>query len=242
MAGHSKWANIQHRKGRQDAKRGKAFTKLIKEITVAAKMGGGDSGANPRLRLAIEKAKGQSLPKDNIDNAIKRGTGQLDGVSYEEVRYEGYGINGATVMVDCLTDNKIRTVADVRHAFNKFGGNLGTDGSVAFLFKHCGQILFAPGVDEAKLMDAAIEAGAEDVVSNDDGSIEVLTAPNDCMPVKDALEKAGFKAELAEVIQKSLNEAEFTGDDAAKMHKLLDALESLDDVQEVYTSAVLSEA
>lgn len=242
MAGHSKWANIQHRKGRQDAKRGKAFTKLIKEITVAAKMGGGDSGANPRLRLAIEKAKGQSLPKDNIDNAIKRGTGQLDGVSYEEVRYEGYGINGATVMVDCLTDNKIRTVADVRHAFNKYGGNLGTDGSVAFLFKHCGQILFAPGVDEAKLMDAAIEAGAEDVVSNDDGSIEVLTAPNDCMPVKDALEKAGFKAELAEVIQKSLNEAEFTGDDAAKMHKLLDALESLDDVQEVYTSAVLSEA
>ena len=242
MAGHSKWANIQHRKGRQDAKRGKAFTKLIKEITVAAKMGGGDPGANPRLRLAIEKAKGQSLPKDNIDNAIKRGTGQLDGVSYEEVRYEGYGINGATVMVDCLTDNKIRTVADVRHAFNKYGGNLGTDGSVAFLFKHCGQILFAPGVDEAKLMDAAIEAGAEDVVSNDDGSIEVLTAPNDCMPVKDALEKAGFKAELAEVIQKSLNEAEFTGDDAAKMHKLLDALESLDDVQEVYTSAVLSEA
>ncbi len=242
MAGHSKWANIQHRKGRQDAKRGKAFTKLIKEITVAAKMGGGDPGANPRLRLAIEKAKGQSLPKDNIDNAIKRGTGQLDGVSYEEVRYEGYGINGATVMVDCLTDNKIRTVADVRHAFNKYGGNLGTDGSVAFLFKHCGQILFAPGVDEAKLMDAAIEAGAEDVVSNDDGSIEVLTAPNDCMAVKEALEKAGFKAELAEVIQKSLNEAEFTGDDAAKMHKLLDALESLDDVQEVYTSAVLSEA
>ena len=242
MAGHSKWANIQHRKGRQDAKRGKAFTKLIKDITVAATMGGGDPGANPRLRLAIEKAKGQSLPKDNIDNAIKRGTGQLDGVSYEEVRYEGYGINGATVMVDCLTDNKIRTVADVRHAFNKYGGNLGTDGSVAFLFKHCGQILFAPGVDEAKLMDAAIEAGAEDVVSNDDGSIEVLTAPNDCMAVKEALEKAGFKAELAEVIQKSLNEAEFTGDDAAKMHKLLDALESLDDVQEVYTSAVLSEA
>ena len=242
MAGHSKWANIQHRKGRQDAKRGKAFTKLIKEITVAAKMGGGDSGANPRLRLAIEKAKGQSLPKDNIDNAIKRGTGQLDGVSYEEVRYEGYGINGATVMVDCLTDNKIRTVADVRHAFNKYGGNLGTDGSVAFLFKHCGQILFAPGIDEAKLMDAAIEAGAEDVVSNDDGSIEVLTAPNDCMAVKEALEKAGFKAELAEVIQKSLNEAEFIGEDAAKMQKLLDALESLDDVQEVYTSAVLSEA
>ena len=242
MAGHSKWANIQHRKGRQDAKRGKAFTKLIKEITVAAKMGGGDQGANPRLRLAIEKAKGQSLPRDNIDNAIKRGTGQLDGVSYEEVRYEGYGINGATVMVDCLTDNKIRTVADVRHAFNKYGGNLGTDGSVSFLFKHCGQILFAPGTDEAKLMDAAIEAGAEDVVSNDDGSIEVLTGPNECMAVKEALDKAGFKSEFAEVIQKSLNETEFTGDDAAKMQKLLDALESLDDVQEVYTSAVLSEA
>jgi YebC/PmpR family DNA-binding regulatory protein len=240
MAGHSKWANIQHRKGRQDAKRGKVFTKLIKEITVAAKMGGGDQGANPRLRLAIEKAKGQSLPKDNIDNAIKRGTGQLDGVSYEEVRYEGYGINGATVMVDCLTDNKIRTVADVRHAFNKYGGNLGTDGSVAFLFKHCGQILFAPGTDEATLMDAAIEAGAEDVVTNDDGSIEVLTAPNDCIAVKEALDKAGFKAEFAETIQKSLNETEFTGEDAAKMQKLLDALESLDDVQEVYTSAVLS--
>ena len=242
MAGHSKWANIQHRKGRQDAKRGKAFTKLIKEITVAAKMGGGDQGANPRLRLAIEKAKGQSLPKDNIDNAIKRGTGQLDGVSYEEVRYEGYGINGATVMVDCLTDNKMRTVADVRHAFNKYGGNLGTDGSVSFLFKHCGQILFAPGTDEARLMDAAIEAGAEDVVSNDDGSIEVLTGPNECMAVKEALDKAGFKSEFAEVIQKSLNETEFTGEDAAKMQKLLDALESLDDVQEVYTSAVLSEA
>ena len=242
MAGHSKWANIQHRKGRQDVKRGKSFTKLIKEITVAARTGGGDMNFNPRLRLAIDKAKAENMPGDNIDRAVKRGTGELEGVNYEEIRYEGYGIGGVAVMVDCLTDNKIRTVADVRHAFNKFGGNLGTDGSVAFLFKHCGQILFAPGVDEAKLMDAAIEAGAEDVVSNDDGSIEVLTAPNDCMPVKDALEKAGFKAELAEVIQKSLNEAEFTGDDAAKMHKLLDALESLDDVQEVYTSAVLSEA
>ena len=241
MAGHSKWANIQHRKGRQDAKRGKAFTKLIKEVTVAAKMGGGDPGSNPRLRLAIEKAKGQSLPRDNIDNAIKRGTGQLEGVSYEEVRYEGYGINGATVMVDCLTDNKTRTVADVRHAFNKYGGNLGTDGSVSFLFKHCGQILFAPGADEAKLMDAAIEAGAEDVVSNEDASIEVLTGPNDCMAVKEAIEKAGFKAEFAEVIQKPLNETEFAGEDAAKMQKLLDALESLDDVQEVYTSAVINE-
>jgi YebC/PmpR family DNA-binding regulatory protein len=193
MAGHSKWANIQHRKGRQDAKRGKVFTKLIKEITVAAKMGGGDPGANPRLRLAIEKAKGQSLPKDNIDNAIKRGTGQLEGVNYEEIRYEGYGINGAAVMVDCLTDNKVRTVAEVRHAFAKHGGNMGTDGSVAFLFTHCGQMIFAPGTDEAALMDAAIEAGADDVVTNEDGSIEVITPPNDFAAVKEALEKAGFK-------------------------------------------------
>lgn len=241
MAGHSKWANIQHRKGRQDAKRGKVFTKLIKEITVAAKMGGGDPGSNPRLRLAIEKAKAQSLPKDNIENAIKRGTGQLEGVSYEEIRYEGYGIAGAAVMVDCLTDNKIRTVADVRHAFNKHGGNMGTDGCVAFQFKHCGQMLFAPGTDEATLMDAAIEAGAEDVATNEDGSIEVLTAPNDLATVKEALEGAGFKPEFAEVLQKPLNETELTGEDAEKMQKLLDALESLDDVQEVYTSAVFDE-
>lgn len=241
MAGHSKWANIQHRKGRQDAKRGKVFTKLIKEITVAAKMGGGDITSNPRLRLAIEKAKGQSLPKDNIDNAIKRGTGQLDGVSYEEIRYEGYGINGAAVMVDCLTDNKVRTVAEVRHAFAKNGGNMGTDGSVAFLFKHCGQMLFAPGTDEAKLMDAAIEAGAEDVVTNDDGSIEVITPPNDFAQVKEVLEKSGFKPEFGDVTMKPENEVEFTGDDAVKMQKLLDALESLDDVQEVYTTAVIDE-
>ena len=241
MAGHSKWANIQHRKGRQDAKRGKVFTKLIKEITVAAKMGGGDLSANPRLRLAIEKAKGQSLPKDNIDNAIKRGTGQLDGVNYEEIRYEGYGINGAAVSVDCLTDNKVRTVADVRHAFVKHGGNLGTDGSVSFLFKHCGQMLFAPGTDEAKLMDAAIEAGADDVMTNEDGSIEVLTAPNDFSLVKDALEKVGFKPEFGEVTMKAENETEFEGDDAVKMQKLLDALESLDDVQDVYTTALIDE-
>jgi len=241
MAGHSKWANIQHRKGRQDAKRGKVFTKLIKEITVAAKMGGGDIASNPRLRLAIEKAKGQSLPKDNIDNAIKRGTGQLDGVNYEEIRYEGYGINGAAVMVDCLTDNKVRTVAEVRHAFAKNGGNMGTDGSVAFLFKHCGQMLFAPGTDEAKLMDAAIEAGAEDVVTNDDGSIEVITPPNDFAQVKEVLEKSGFKPEFGDVTMKPENEVEFTGDDAVKMQKLLDALESLDDVQEVYTTAVVDE-
>ncbi len=241
MAGHSKWANIQHRKGRQDAKRGKVFTKLIKEITVAAKMGGGDPGGNPRLRLAIEKAKAQSLPKDNMENAIKRGTGQLEGVNYEEIRYEGYGINGAAVMVDCLTDNKTRTVAEVRHAFTKHGGNLGTDGSVAFLFTHCGQMIFAPGTDETALMDAAIEAGADDVVSNADGSIEVLTPPNDFAAVKEALEKSGFKPEFGEVLMKPQNETEFTGEDAIKMQKLLDALEGLDDVQEVYTTAVIDE-
>ena len=241
MAGHSKWANIQHRKGRQDAKRGKIFTKLIKEITVAAKMGGGDPGGNPRLRLAIEKARAQSLPKDNIDNAIKRGTGQLEGVNYEEVRYEGYGINGAAVMVDCLTDNRTRTVAEVRHAFTKYSGNLGTDGSVAFLFTHCGQMLFAPGTDEGALMDAAIEAGADDVITNDDGSIEVVTPPSEFAAVKDALEKAGFTAEFGEVTMKPQNETAFSGEDAAKMQKLLDALESLDDVQEVYTTAVMDE-
>ena len=241
MAGHSKWANIQHRKGRQDAKRGKVFTKLIKEVTVAAKMGGGDPAMNPRLRLAIERAKGESMPKDNIDNAIKRGTGQLEGVTYEEIRYEGYGIGGAAVMVDCLTDNKVRTVADVRHAFAKHGGNMGTEGCVAFQFKHCGQMLFAPGTDEAALMDAAIEAGADDVVTNDDGSIEVLTPPNDFLNVKEALEKAGFKPEFGEVTMKAENESELTGDDAVKMQKLIDALEALDDVQEVYSTAVMDE-
>ena len=241
MAGHSKWANIQHRKGRQDAKRGKIFTKLIKEVTVAAKMGGGDPNMNPRLRLAIDKAKAESMPKDNIENAIKRGTGQLEGVNYEEVRYEGYGIGGAAVMVDCLTDNKTRTVAEVRHAFSKHGGNMGAEGSVAFLFKHCGQMIFAPGVDESALMDAAIEAGAEDVVTNDDGSVEVLTPPNDFSAVKDALEAAGFKPEFGEVTMKPLNENEIVGEDAVKMQKLLDALESLDDVQEVYTTASIEE-
>ncbi len=241
MAGHSKWANIQHRKGRQDEKRGAAFSKLAKEITVAAKMDGGDPGFNPRLRMAIDKAKAVNMPKDKIDNAIKKGTGELEGVSYEEVRYEGYGIGGAAVMVDCLTDNRTRTVADVRHAFSKYGGNLGTDGSVAFMFKHCGQMLYAPGTKEDALMDAAIEAGAEDVVTNDDGSIEVLTAPNDFVGVKEALEKAGFKAELAEVTMKPLNETELGGDDAARMQKLLDAIESLDDVQDVYTTALMDE-
>ena len=241
MAGHSKWANIQHRKGRQDAKRGKIFTRLIKEITVAAKLGGGDPAINPRLRMAIEKAKAESMPKDNIENAVKRGSGQLEGVNYEEIRYEGYGLNGAAVMVDCLTDNRQRTVADVRHAFSKYGGNLGTDGSVAFLFKHCGTLLFAPGADEDKVMEAALEAGADDVIKNDDGSIEVITAPNDFDAVKEALEAAGLKAEMGEVTMKANNETVFTGDDAVKMQKLLDALDDLDDVQEVYTSAVIEE-
>jgi len=241
MAGHSKWANIQHRKGRQDAKRGKAFTKLIKEITVAAKMGGGEPNFNPRLRLAIDKAKAESMPKDNIENAIKRGTGQLEGVNYEEVRYEGYGIGGVAVMVDCLTDNKTRTVADVRHAFTKHGGNMGTDGCVGYLFKHCGQLLYAPGTSEDKVVEAAIDAGAEDVVTNEDGSIEVITAPYDFGAVQAALEKAGLKAELGEVTYKPAMETELTGDDALKMQKLLDALENLDDVQNVYTSAVFDE-
>lgn len=241
MAGHSKWANIKHKKAAQDAKRGKVFTRLIKEITVAARMGGGDIDSNPRLRLAVDKAYDQNMPKDNVERAIKRGSGALDGVDYEEIRYEGYGIAGAAVMVDCMTDNRVRTVADVRHAFTKYGGNLGTDGSVSFLFKHCGQLIFAPGTDEDKLIEAALEAGAEDVISNEDGSIEVITAPYEFINVKGTLEKAGFKAELAEVTMKPGNEAVLTGDDAVKMQKLLDALENLDDVQDVYTTAVLVE-
>ena len=241
MAGHSKWANIQHRKGRQDEKRGAAFSKIAKEITVAAKMGGGDPGFNPRLRVSIDKAKAVNMPKDKIDTAIKKGTGELEGVDYVEIRYEGCGIGGAAIMVDCLTDNKTRTVADVRHAFAKHGGNMGTDGCVAFQFKHCGQLLFAPGTDEAKLMDAAIEAGADDVITNDDGSIEVITPPADYMTVKEALEASGFTAEFGQVTMKAENETELTGDDAAKMQRLLDALESLDDVQEVYSSVVIDE-
>ena len=241
MAGHSKWANIQHRKGRQDARRGKIFTKLIKEITVSARMGGGDINFNPRLRLAIAQAKEENMPADNIDRAIKRGTGELEGVSYEEVRYEGYGVGGAAVMVDCLTDNRNRAVADVRHAFTKYGGNLGTDGSVAFLFKHCGSLIFAPGTNEEQVMEAALEAGAEDIITDDDGSIEVVTAPNDFASVKESLEKAGLKAMHAEVTMKPLNETALSGDDAIRMQKLLDALEDLDDVQDVYTSAVLED-
>lgn len=239
MAGHSKWANIKHKKAAQDAKRGKIFTRLIKEITVASRMGGGDVDSNPRLRLAVDKAFEQNMPKDNVERAVKRGSGDLEGVNYEEIRYEGYGTAGAAVVVDCMTDNKIRTVADVRHAFSKHGGNLGTDGSVAFMFKHCGQLFFAPGINEEKLMDAALEAGAEDVVNNDDGSFEVITAPYEFVAIKAALDKAGFHSEHAEVTMKSTNETELNGDDAVKMQKLLDALESLDDVQEVYTSAVL---
>ncbi len=242
MAGHSKWANIQHRKGRQDEKRGAAFSRVAKEITVAAKMGGGDANFNPRLRLAVDKAKAVNMPKDKIENAIKKGTGELEGVDYVEIRYEGYGIGGAAVMVDCLTDNKTRTVAEVRHAFAKHGGNMGTDGCVAFMFKHCGQLIFAPGTDEGKLMDAAIDAGAEDVATNDDGSIEVITAPGDFLAVKEALAGAGFKPEYAEVTMKPENETELAGEDAAKMQKLLDALDGLDDVQEVYTTAVMDEA
>ena len=239
MAGHSKWANIQHRKGRQDAKRGKIFTRLIKEITVAARMGGGDPGANPRLRLAVDKAYDNNMPKDNVERAIKRGTGDLEGVNYEEIRYEGYGIAGAAVIVDCMTDNRTRTVADVRHAFTKFGGNLGTDGSVAFLFRHCGQFVFAPGTSEDKLMDIALDAGAEDIVTNEDGSLEVVTAPPDFPNVKAALEKAGLKPELADVTMKPVAETELKGDDAVRMQKLLDALEAVDDVQEVYTTAAM---
>src|SRR4051812_2633854 len=241
MAGHSKWANIKHKKAATDAKRGKVWTRIIKEITVAARMGGSDISANPRLRLAVEKATDANMPKENVTRAIQRGSGNLEGANYEEVRYEGYGINGAAIIVDCMTDNRVRTVAEVRHAFSKFGGNMGTEGSVAFLFKHCGQLLFAPGTNEDALMEAALEAGAEDVITDEEGGIEVLTAPHDFSAVKEALEKAGFKAEMAEVIMKPSTETVFTGDDAIKMQKLLDALENLDDVQEVYTNAVIVE-
>jgi YebC/PmpR family DNA-binding regulatory protein len=239
MAGHSKWANIKHKKAATDAKRGKVWTRLIKEITVAARLGGGDIDSNPRLRLAIDKAADANMPKDNVTRAIQRGSGGLEGANYEEIRYEGYGINGAAIIVDCMTDNRVRTVAEVRHAFSKFGGNMGNEGSVAFLFKHCGQLLFAPGTSEDALMEAALEAGADDVVTDDEGGIEVITPPHDFSTVKDALEKAGFKAEMAEIIMKPSTETEFTGDDAVKMQKLLDALENLDDVQEVYTNAII---
>ena len=241
MAGHSKWANIQHRKGRQDAKRVKIFTKIIKEITVAARMGGGDAAMNPRLRAAVAEAKEENMPADNIMRAIKKGTGELEGVNYEEIRYEGYGINGAAIIIDCLTDNKQRAVMDVRHALSKHGGNLGTDGSVVFMFKHCGQLIFEPGLSEDKVMEIALEAGAEDIITDIDGSIEVITPPNDFMAVKEAFDTAGLKAVVSEVIMKPTMETIFTGEDAVKMQKILDMLEELDDVQDVYTTAVIEE-
>jgi YebC/PmpR family DNA-binding regulatory protein len=241
MAGHSKWANIQHRKGRQDEKRGKAWTRVIREIMVAARLGGGDVGANPRLRLAVEKAKAVNLPVDTVKRNIDKATGNLEGVNYEEIRYEGYGIGGAAIIVDCMTDNRVRTVAEVRHAFSKHGGNLGTEGSVAFQFKHCGQLVFAPGTSEDKVMEVALEAGAEDVVTGDDGSIEVLTAPADFEAVKAALETAGLKPELAEVTMRAENPIELAGEDAQRMQKLLDVIEDLDDVQAVHHNALIAE-
>ena len=241
MAGHSKWANIQHRKGRQDEKRGKLWTRAIRELTVAARAGGGDLSANPRLRLAVEKAKAVNLPIDTVKRNIDKATGNLEGVNYEEIRYEGYGIGGAAIIVDTMTDNRVRTVAEVRHAFSKHGGNMGTENSVAFQFKHCGQIIFAPGTDEDKVMEAALEAGAEDVVTDDDGAIEVITAVADFETVKNALEAAGLKPEVAEVTMRAENTIELIGEDAARMQKLLDVLEDLDDVQEVYHNAALSE-
>ena len=239
MAGHSKWANIQHRKGRQDDKRGKVWTRVIREIMVAARLGGADLSINPRLRLAIEKAKAANLPADTVKRNIDKATGNLEGVNYEEIRYEGYGIAGAAIIVDTMTDNRVRTVAEVRHAFSKYGGNMGTEGSVAFQFKHCGQLIFAPGTDEDKVMEVALEAGAEDVVTGDDGAIEVLTAYADFEAVKNALEAAGLKPEVAEVTMRPENSIELEGEDATKMQKLLDVLEDLEDVQDVFHNAAL---
>lgn len=239
MAGHSKWANIQHRKGRQDEKRGKVWTRIIREIMVAARQGGGDPAMNPRLRLAIDKAKAANMPADTIKKNVDKATGNLEGVSYEEIRYEGYGIGGAAIIVDCMTDNRVRTVAEVRHAFSKYGGNLGTEGSVAFQFKHCGQFVFAPGTSEDKVMEAGLEAGAEDVVTGEDGSIEVLCAPADFEAVKNALEAAGLKPEIAEVTMRAENTIALAGEDAQRMQKLLDVIEDLDDVQDVYHNAEL---
>ena len=239
MSGHSKWANIKHRKAAADAKKGKVFTRLIKEITVAAKLGGGDPNTNPRLRLAMDKAREANMAKDSVQNAIKRGGGQLDGVSYEEARYEGYGPGGAAVMVDCLTDNRTRTVAEVRHAFAKNGGDLGSDGSVSYLFRHAGKFVFAPGTSEDRIMEAALDAGAEDVVKNDDGSIELICAPADFPAMKAALDQAGLKPELAEITMKPTSESALAAEEGARMQHLLEALENLDDVQNVYTTAVL---
>ena len=237
MAGHSKWANIKHRKGAQDAKRGKVFTRLIREITTAARLGDPDPNMNPRLRLAIDKAKAESMPKDNIERAIKRGAGELDGADFEEVRYEGYGPGGAAVMVECMTDNRNRTVADVRHAFSKFGGNLGSDGSVAFLFKHCGVLGYAAGVDDNAILEAALEAGAEDVVVNDDGSVDVITEPAEFEGVQEKMLAAALEPASAEVTMWPTTSADLEDDQAVSMLKMLDLLEDLDDVQNVYTNA-----
>lgn len=239
MAGHSKWANIQHRKGRQDEKRGKIWTRIIREITVAARAGGGDLSANPRLRLAVEKAKAANLPADRIKYNIDKATGNAEGFNYAEIRYEGYGIGGAAIIVDTMTDNHVRTVAEVRHAFSKHGGNMGTDGSVAFQFKHCGQMVFSPGTNEDRVMEVALEAGAEDVITDDDGTIEVLTTPADFEAVKNALTAAGLQPEVAEVTMRAENTIALEGDDAMRMQKLLDVLEELDDVQEIYHNASL---
>ncbi len=241
MAGHSKWANIQHRKGRQDEKRGKIWTRVIREIMVAARQGGADLSANPRLRLAVDKAKAANMPADTIKRNIDKATGNLEGVTYEEIRYEGYGIGGAAIIVDTMTDNRVRTVAEVRHAFSKYGGNMGTEGSVAFQFKHCGQMVFAPGTSEDRVMEVALEAGAEDVVVGEDGSVEVITAPGEFEAVKNALEAAGLKPEVAEVTMRPENTIELAGEDAQRMQKLLDVLEDLDDVQDVFHNAEISE-
>jgi len=239
VAGHSKWANIQHRKGRQDEKRQRVWTRVMREIMVAARMGGGDVSANPRLRLAIEKGKAANMPAENVKYGIAKATGTLEGITYEEIRYEGYGIGGAAIIVDTMTDNKVRTVAVVRHAFSKYGGNMGTEGSVAFQFKHCGQLIFAPGTSEDKVMEVALEAGAEDVITDEDGAIEVLTAYTDFEAVKAALEAAGLTAEVAGVTMRPENTIELTGEDAERMQKLLDVLEDLDDTQEIYHNAAL---
>jgi YebC/PmpR family DNA-binding regulatory protein len=241
MAGHSKWANIQHRKGRQDEKRQRIWTRVVREIMVAARTGGGDVSANPRLRLAIEKAKAANMPADTIKRNVDKATGNLEGVSYEEIRYEGYGIGGAAIILDTMTDNRVRTVAEVRHALSKHGGNLGTEGSVAFQFKHCGQLIFAPGTSEDRVMEVALEAGAEDVITDEDGAIEVLTAYADFEAVKNALEAAGLVADMAEVTMRPENSVSLTGEDAAKMQKLLDVLEDLDDVQNVFHNAELED-
>ena len=241
MAGHSKWANIQHRKGRQDEKRQRIWTRVMREIMVAARMGGGDLGSNPRLRLAVDKAKAANMPNDNVKYGIAKATGSLEGVQYEEVRYEGYGIGGAAIIVDCMTDNRVRTVAEVRHAFSKHGGNMGTEGSVAFQFKHCGQLIFAPGTDEDRIMEVALESGADDVITHEDGAIEVLTPYTGFEAVRNALEAAGLKPEVAEVTMRADNTIELSGEDARKMQKLLDVLEDLDDTQDVFHNAALEE-